>query len=164
MLFITDYGCPERKQPSLHGRKFNPNPKFLGMAEAYFVCHIGPIFQIDLIYAFIGCPQSVHQIYSPIFFTNYSYTFFSSSTFLLGQDRVILFSFLVEKEIVRNICYKNHRFVKFLYSEKATKFCEIFPLLLFVYTVDKSKGKILQNFVAFSEYKNFTKDSCIYRV
>ena len=28
---------------SLHGRKFNPNPKFLGTAEAYFVCHIGPI-------------------------------------------------------------------------------------------------------------------------
>ena len=38
------------------GRKFNPNPKFLGMAEAYFVCHIDPIFQISLIYAFIGCP------------------------------------------------------------------------------------------------------------
>ena len=50
----TDYGHPERKKPSLHGRKFNPNPKFLGMAEGYFVCHIGPIFQISLIYAFIG--------------------------------------------------------------------------------------------------------------
>ena len=57
----TDYGRPERKQPSLHGLKFNPNPKFLGTAEAYFVCHIGPIFQISLIYAFIGCPQSVLQ-------------------------------------------------------------------------------------------------------
>ena len=55
----TDYGRPERKQPSLHGRKFNPNPKFLSMAAACFVCHIGPIFQISLIYAFIGCPQSV---------------------------------------------------------------------------------------------------------
>ena len=31
-------------------------PKFLGTAEAYFVCHIGPNFQISLIYAFIGCP------------------------------------------------------------------------------------------------------------
>ena len=41
---------------ALHGRKFNPNPKFLGTAEAYFVCHIGPKFQISLIYAFIGCP------------------------------------------------------------------------------------------------------------
>ena len=52
----TDYGRLERKKPSLHGRTFNPNPKFLGMAAAYFVCHIGPIFQISLIYAFIGCP------------------------------------------------------------------------------------------------------------
>ena len=44
--------------------------------------------------------------------------------------------------------------VKFIYSEKATKFCEIFPLILTtVYTV-KSKGKISQNFVAFSEYMN----------
>ena len=53
------YGHPERKQPSLQGRKFTPTPKFLGTAEKYFVCHIGPIFQISLIYAFIGCPQSV---------------------------------------------------------------------------------------------------------
>ena len=52
----TDYGHPEGKYPSLHGRKFNPNPKFLGRAKAYFVCHIGPILQISLIYAFIGCP------------------------------------------------------------------------------------------------------------
>ena len=55
----TDYGHPERNQPSLHGRKFNHNPKVLGTAEAYFVCHIGPIFQMSLINAFTGCPQSV---------------------------------------------------------------------------------------------------------
>ena len=42
------------------------------------------------------------------------------------------------------------RTVKFIYSEKATKFCEIFPLLLSrVHTV-KIKGKISENFVAFS--------------
>ena len=46
--------------------------------------------------------------------------------------------------------------VKFIYSEKATKFCEISTLLLSVSTVDKSKVEILQNFVAFSEYMNFT--------
>ena len=46
--------------------------------------------------------------------------------------------------------------LKFIYSEKATKFCEIFHLLLTVCTVVKSKGKISQNFVAFSEYMNFT--------
>ena len=51
-----DYGGPERKLSSLQGRKFNPNPKFLGMTAAYFLCHIGPNFQITLIYAFIGCP------------------------------------------------------------------------------------------------------------
>ena len=46
--------------------------------------------------------------------------------------------------------------IKFIYSEKATKFCEIFTLLLTVCTVVKSKVKISQNFVVFSEYMNFT--------
>ena len=40
------YGRPVRKSPLLHGRKSTPTPKFLGTAEAYFVCHIGPNFQI----------------------------------------------------------------------------------------------------------------------
>ena len=30
LVLTTDYGHPERKWPSLHGRKFNPNPKFIG--------------------------------------------------------------------------------------------------------------------------------------
>ena len=42
-----------------------------------------------------------------------------------------------------------------MYSEKATKFCEIFALLLTTIHTVKSKVKILQNFVAFSEYMNF---------
>ena len=45
--------------------------------------------------------------------------------------------------------------VKFIYSEKSTKFCKIFTLLLIVCTVVKSKVKVSQNFVAFSEYMNF---------
>ena len=45
--------------------------------------------------------------------------------------------------------------VKFIYSEKATKFSEIFPLLLTTVHTVKIKGKISQNFVAFSEYMNF---------
>ena len=45
--------------------------------------------------------------------------------------------------------------LKFLYSEKATKFCEISTLLLSTVHTDKSKVKILQNFVAFLEYMNF---------
>ena len=40
---------------------------------------------------------------------------------------------------------------------KFTKFCEISTLLLTGTTQDKSKVKILQNFVAFSEYMNFKK-------
>ena len=47
------------------------------------------------------------------------------------------------------------RQLKLMYSEKVTNFCEIFPVLLTVCTVAKSKGKILQNFVAFLEYMNF---------
>ena len=47
--------------------------------------------------------------------------------------------------------------VKFIYSEKATKFCKMFTLLLSGTTQDKSKVKISQNVVAFSEYMNFTK-------
>ena len=47
--------------------------------------------------------------------------------------------------------------VKFIYSEEATKFCEIFPLLLTVCSAFKSKRKILQYCVAFSEYMNFNK-------
>ena len=43
----------------------------------------------------------------------------------------------------------------FIYSEKATKFCEIFTLLLTVCTVVTSKVKHSQTFVVFSEYMNF---------
>ena len=56
VTYCTNYGRPVRKSLSLQGRKSTPTPKFLGTAKAYFVCHIGPNFQISLIYAFIGCP------------------------------------------------------------------------------------------------------------
>ena len=49
--------------------------------------------------------------------------------------------------------------LKFIYSEKAIKFCEIFHLLLNTIHRVKSKRKILQNFVTFSEYMNFTSVS-----
>ena len=46
--------------------------------------------------------------------------------------------------------------LKFIYSEKATKFCEIFTLLLTIcMMMIESKVKISQNFVSFSEYMNF---------
>ena len=51
-------------------------------------------------------------------------------------------------------------FLKFIYSEKATKFCEI-PTLLLSYVVSiKSRVESLQNFVAYSEYMNFTIIVC----
>ena len=46
--------------------------------------------------------------------------------------------------------------LKFIYAEKATKFCKILTLLLSTVHIDKSKVKISQNFVVFSEYMNFT--------
>ena len=45
--------------------------------------------------------------------------------------------------------------LKFIYSEKAKKFCKISTLLLSVCTVDKIKVEIWQNFVHVSEYTNF---------
>ena len=45
--------------------------------------------------------------------------------------------------------------VKFIYFEKATKFTKIFTLLLTTVHTVKSKVKILQNVVAFSEFMNF---------
>ena len=64
--------------------------------------------------------------------------------------------------------FKNHLqndsavyFLKFIYSEKATKFCEIFILILSCVVPVKSKAKISQNFVAFSEYNNFNENETI---
>ena len=49
----------------------------------------------------------------------------------------------------------NYWLLKFIYSEKTTKFCKI-SILLSSYVVPvKSKVEILKNFVAFSEYVNF---------
>ena len=50
--------------------------------------------------------------------------------------------------------------IKFIYSEKATHFCEISTLDLSTVVTVKSTVKIIsQNLVAFSEYMNFT--TCI---
>ena len=48
--------------------------------------------------------------------------------------------------------------LKFIYSGRTTKFCEIFTLLLSYVVPVKSKAKILRfsNFVAFSQYLNFS--------
>ena len=51
--------------------------------------------------------------------------------------------------------------LKFKYCEKATKFCEIFTLLLSYVVPVKSTVKIAQNVLAFSEYMNFSRFSTI---
>ena len=45
--------------------------------------------------------------------------------------------------------------LKFIYSEKATKFSKSSTIDLTVTTQDKSTVEIAQNFEAFSDYKNF---------
>ena len=50
---------------------------------------------------------------------------------------------------------KNCVKVKFIYSEKATIFCEISTVYLSYVVTVKSTVEISQNFVAFSEYMNF---------
>ena len=74
--------------------------------------------------------------------------FFSLKNIKIG-DQLILLTYLV------NFDFNVLCLVKFIYSERATKFCEISTLLLSVCTVGKSKVEISQNFLAFSEYKNF---------
>ena len=49
--------------------------------------------------------------------------------------------------------------LKFVYSEKATKFCDISTVDLSYVVTIKSMVEILQNFVAFSEYMNFNNIS-----
>ena len=58
-------------------------------------------------------------------------------------------------ELLHELKFIIFRLLKFIYSEKAKKFCEIFILLLSYVVPVKSKVKISQNFVAFSEYMNF---------
>ena len=52
-------------------------------------------------------------------------------------------------------------FLKFIYSEEATKFCEISTLLLSYVVPVKSKVEISQNFVAITEYLNFNFEFCL---
>ena len=63
------------------------------------------------------------------------------------RQQTILFP--VKVSDVRCIC------LKFIYSEKFTKFCKISTLLLSYVVLVKSKVEILQNFMAFSKYMNF---------
>ena len=87
---------------------------------------------------------------SQIFVAFSEYMNFITQTFL--HTFSIKWIYLIE---LRSFGQK-YKFSKFIYSEKATKFCEISTLLLSYVVPVKSKVEISQNFVAFSEYMNFT--------
>ena len=85
----------------------------------------------------------------------------SLGIFILVLWRIVLVKFEAEGkifEITRTIHSNSKRseqfFIKFIYSEKATTFCKMFTLLLSYVLPVKNKGKIPQNFVAFSEYND----------
>ena len=71
---------------------------------------------------------------------------------MLQKNEIILVQVL---RAVGVLWIKIGQVIKFMYSEKATKFCEISTLILTDTTWDKSKVEVLQNFVGFSEYINF---------
>ena len=73
--------------------------------------------------------------------------------FFVNQDPTIPQN-LKLKRIVE-IYWKANLQIKCIYSEKATKFCEISNLLLSYVVPVKSKVEISENFVAFAEYMNF---------
>ena len=64
--------------------------------------------------------------------------------------------YILQIHIMQFMSEKKMKRTKFIYSEKATKFYEISTLLLTTVHTVKCKVEISQNFVAFSEYMNFT--------
>ena len=73
-------------------------------------------------------------------------------------DKYFFLSFFVLVVLSRLYSKNSGRLqlLKFIYSAKATKFCEISTLLLTSTTQDKSKVEISQNVVSLSEHMNFT--------
>ena len=81
--------------------------------------------------------------------TYFHWRFSSSSIGILQAD------FCIGIPVGKEDGFRNWFNVKFIYSEKATKFSEISTLLLTTVHTVKSKVEISQNFVVFSEYMNF---------
>ena len=70
----TDYGRPERKKPSLHGRKFTPTPKFLGTgkswSEALIFASTNPQYDDKLFIVHENCKLRIpaeHVVYTSCF-------------------------------------------------------------------------------------------------
>ena len=85
--------------------------------------------------------------------SHHSRTYAKIELFLCSLNFALWSFFNSVDQILLNI---DQHTLKFIYSEKATKCCEISTLLLTGTIQDKSKVEILQCFVAFSEYMNFT--------
>ena len=99
----------------------------------------------SLVYMAMGIIfYKAYAFQSPLGFSILNYAHFSICTSSMGTQ-YILYGLVV---LVKTI-------VNFIYSENATQFCKIFTLLLTTVHTVKSKVKISQNSVAFSEYMNF---------
>ena len=59
------------------------------------------------------------------------------------------------KSRMKKLFETSYKLVKFIYFQKAIKYCKISTLLLSYVVSVESKVEISQNFVAFSEYINF---------
>ena len=70
---------------------------------------------------------------------------------LLAERRRAVHTYSVTHETITRFIYDLSSLVKFIYTEKATKFCEISIIDLTGTTLDKSTVEISQNFEAFSE-------------
>ena len=101
-----------------------------------------------------GTSKFTIQSYSLSFILLFFYLSFFAHSSVLLYLRKIFFVKSIKSERLKRSQYLT-TIIKFIYSEKATKFCEISTLLLSYLVPVKSKVEISQNFVAFSEYMNF---------
>ena len=89
----------------------------------------------EIVHLFL-CSENVNNIQIPSFKKwNYAMSSLFNLHFVIWRER--------------------EKIVKFIYSEKATKFCETSTLLMSYVVPVKSKVEISQKFVAFSEYISF---------
>ena len=80
---------------------------------------------------------------------------YNNALYYQSSEWHVRFVIVTQISISRLDFYSRNK-LKFIYSEKATKFCKISTVDLTVTTQDKSTVEISQKFVAFSEYMNFT--------
>ena len=73
---------------------------------------------------------------------------------LLAERRRAVHTYSVTHETITRFIYDLSSLVKFIHSEKATKFCEISIIDSTGTTLDKSTVEIFQIFVAFLRYMN----------